>query len=95
MKIFKNFLRLLSCMALIICVQPTGNTQAATTCVSEAPFAAGRILTDGEIVLADQQLNALRGFKYQSSTPHFTEFPVGPRNLQTYDEIVIADMDGQ
>lgn len=95
MKAFHRSLLLFPCLALMLLVQLPGNTQAAGTCVSDYPFGAGRILTDGEIVLADPRLNALRGFKYQQTGGHFTEFPVGPRNLQSYDEIVVADMDGQ
>ncbi|MCD6199532.1 MAG: hypothetical protein J7K15_13355 [Deltaproteobacteria bacterium] len=96
MKIFSKIL--LPCFLVVlmnISLFP-GEVQAVDTpCVSPPPFGAGRVLTDGEIVLADHQLNTLRGFKYQQGTENFTEFPVGPRNLQTYDELVVADMDGQ
>lgn len=90
--------RILLSFCLVVLVNLTllpGNIQAAGTCVSNPPFRAGRILTDGEIVLADQELNELREFKYQSSIQDFIEYPVRIRNLQTYDELVLANMDGQ
>lgn len=94
MKVFHRILLSFCLLILVNLILLPENIQAAGTCVSNPPFESGRILTDGEIVLADQQLNKLRGFKHQE-TGHFTEFSVGSRNLQTYDELVLADMDGE
>ncbi len=92
MKIFSKIL--LSCflVALMNISLFPGEVQAVDTpCVSPPPFEAGRVLTDGEIVLADPQSNSLRGFKYQD-TGDFAEFTLSQRDLETYDEIVMADM---
>jgi len=93
MKTFRRVLLSFFLVTLINVSLVYGDIQASGSCVSDAPFGAGRVLTNGEIVLADPQLNSLRGFKYQDSE-NFTEFALGQRNLETYDEIVMADMDG-
>ncbi len=91
--LFPAVLTMLICIAL-----PATPVISSSTCVSSPPLLAGRVLTDGEIIVTHDSKNQLEGFKYYSSSPtsaSLNHFSAGNRNLELYDEIVAADLDGR
>ena len=62
------------------------------TCASQPPFEAGRVVTDGEILILDFSKDKIRGFSQQANG-NFSEFLIANRDIEQYDFFAVANID--
>ena len=62
------------------------------TCASQPPFEAGRVVTDGEILILDFSQHKIRGY-HQSSNLRFSASYMARRNIEQYDFFTVANID--
>ncbi len=79
-------------MIIFISIMLSNRNVFASSCVTQPPFGAGKVLIDAEILMLDYSLDKVRGFKRQDDGT-FEEFAIGNRNIERYDFVEIADVD--